>query len=223
MSLSSEATSDVLFSLMRGITNPKEIAEHIGDSPPSVVEQLNKLREAGYVRRAEKQGKIQPYEIDWERLILDAIRASPMLNDGLIARELAGEVPLTQERRSYWDVLTTRLWKNHSSRLLIRRYFEAVAKREAKIDVYLTLEYRAGGGSALRGVRTLVEVMRDFEQALLKIFPTLKRDIFSAKGLVELYDLLKIWYNLILEAVEVLSLRPLQEAFGPVLAEGFQA
>lgn len=217
MALSSEASSDVLFSLMRGLTSPKEIAEHVGDKAPSVVEQLSKLRKAGYVRRAEKQGKVQPYEIDWEKLILDAIRASPMLLDGFIASELEGKAPSIEGKRPDWEALTRRLWKNQSLRLLVRRYFEAIAKREDEIDVYLTQEYRAGGGASLRGVQTLIEVTRDFELAVIKVFPTLKRDILAAKGLGELYDLLKIWYYFALEAVVVLSVRPLQEALSPMM------
>ena len=153
--------------------NPKAIADHSGDSPASVVEQLNKLRAEGYVKRGQKDGKYQPYELHWHKLILDAIRVAPLLVDGLVALNNSGQGDESDRR-------IASLIQNGQLHSFIRRFVEAVARRETEADVYSTYHYREGGGSPLKGPRrTFSAVMRDFEYGLLSTFSNLERSEFA--------------------------------------------
>jgi len=212
LSLLSEASSDVLFSLILGLTNPKVIAEHIGDSPPSVVEQLNKLREEGYVKRGEKEGKYQPYLINWDRLVYGAIQVAPLLIDGLVTLNTAG-------RGEEGENKIKALRQNAQLRSFIRGFMEAVARRESSVDVYQTYRYRAGGGSPLRGWRTFNELMRDFEHGLLFMFPKLERGKFQANSMLELYDGLKLWNDFCELALQRLVAKPFKDEIQRALSE----
>lgn len=206
MSLSSEASSDVLFSLMAGRTNPKAIAEHIGNTPGSVVEQLNKLRKEGYVKRTEKDGKIQPYKIDWDNLIRAAIWAAPLIMDEGVMATISGKGPTSE------DFVKT-LHGNMQLRTFLKQYFEAIAKREVEVDIYMTYEY--GGGHGKVG-RTIYRVMDDFEKALLHSFPKLERGAFISAGLKDLYEGLKLWYDLCQKALEHHTVKPFDQALKSV-------
>jgi len=198
----SEATSDVLFSLMRGLRTPKEIAEDVGDSPTSVVEQLNRLREAGYAMRTEKEGKLQPYEIVWKRLLRELVSHAGLLYDGYIIAVFQGEktdIPAALKR---------------SGQLLdfLRSYLVALAKRESRVDIYLTYTYRFGGSWSPKISRTLEAAMYEFEMSLLQSFPTLDESQFKAKGKADLYNALKTWYQLCFTALQKLVMEPYMRA-----------
>jgi DNA-binding transcriptional ArsR family regulator len=62
--LENEGTSNVFCSLLRGNTSPKEIADDLGIKSPSVMEQLERLKELRIVRPDKKEGKYQRYAID---------------------------------------------------------------------------------------------------------------------------------------------------------------
>jgi predicted transcriptional regulator len=66
--LTNPGTSRVLFQLILGVTNPKEIADKLGVLSPTVIQQLHRLRNIGIVRLGEKRGKDQHYEIVSDRL-----------------------------------------------------------------------------------------------------------------------------------------------------------
>jgi DNA-binding transcriptional ArsR family regulator len=55
----------ILLLILSGVTTPKGLAEELGVAPSTVVFHLNRLKRAGILRRAEKIGKFQPYEVDW--------------------------------------------------------------------------------------------------------------------------------------------------------------
>jgi len=208
MSLLSEARSDVLFSLILGRTNPKAIAEHIGDSPSSVVEQLNKLREEGYVKRGEKDGKYQPYLINWHRLIDEAIRLAPLLSDSWGVLYTANKDE--ESERGYKSIR-----RNVQLRKFIRAFIQGIARRESEVAVHMSYYYREMVEEPLRGWRTLDAVMRDFEYGLLFIFP--KLDKSAMKGMSELYEGLKLWYDLCELALQSLVAKPFKEGIQRVL------
>ena len=62
--LENEGTSNVFYSLLRGNTSPKEIADDLGIKSPSVMEQLERLKELRIVKLDKKEGKYQRYAID---------------------------------------------------------------------------------------------------------------------------------------------------------------
>ncbi len=62
--LENEGTSSVFGSLLRGNNSPKEIADDLGIKSPSVMEQLERLKELRIVRLDKKEGKYQRYAID---------------------------------------------------------------------------------------------------------------------------------------------------------------
>jgi len=196
--LRSEATSDVLFSLMRGKRTPKEIADDIGDTPTSVVEQLNRLREAGYVVRTEKEGKLQPYEIMWKSLLRDAISHAGLLYDGYIVAIHQGET----------TDIPAALKKNEQLLDFLKRYLFAIATRESRVDVYLRYSYRFGGWWSPKISRALEAAMYEFELSLLQSFPTLDESQFKAKEKADLYNALKTWYQLSFTALQKLVMEP---------------
>jgi len=208
MSLYSEASSRIIFSLLLGISNPKAIADRIGNTAASVVEQLNKLREEGCVKRVEKEGKIQPYEIDWDNLIKAAILASPLLMDAGVMFTITGKGP-------DWEQITRTLSGNIHLRSFLKKYFEAVAKREEEVDIYMTYEYRGGHGKV---GRTIYKIMQDFEVTLLHNFSRLDREKMDAMGELDLYEGLKLWYEFCQEALNHHLAKPFQQALDETLS-----
>jgi DNA-binding transcriptional ArsR family regulator len=72
--LSNPRTSQVLFLLMEGVDTPTSLAERLKIKPPSVMEQLARLRKIQVVKVGEKTGKEQHYTIDWGKLAEETIR-----------------------------------------------------------------------------------------------------------------------------------------------------
>jgi DNA-binding transcriptional ArsR family regulator len=68
----SPVTSQVLLQLMEDVDTPTDIAKKLRIKPPSVMEQLGRLRRIGIVRPAEKTGKHQHYAINWDAFAIEA-------------------------------------------------------------------------------------------------------------------------------------------------------
>ena len=67
--LTNPGTSRVLFQLIMGVKNPKEIADRLGVLSPTVIQQLHRLRRVGIVRLGEKRGRDQHYDVVWDKLL----------------------------------------------------------------------------------------------------------------------------------------------------------
>jgi len=68
--LSNPGTSRLLFQLiMIGPMTPTQIAEKLGVKPPSVMNQLARLRRVHLVKLGRKEGKQQWYQLEWRRLV----------------------------------------------------------------------------------------------------------------------------------------------------------
>lgn len=75
--LSNPGTSKVFLCLVKGITNPKAIADELKISSPPIIQQLRRLQKLGLTELGAKEGKAQNYKINWkafvDRLVSDAI------------------------------------------------------------------------------------------------------------------------------------------------------
>lgn len=67
--LNNLGTSKVLYLLLSECKTPKELADSLGIKPPPVIEQLRRLQKIGIVRRGEKKGKLQEYEINFDKFL----------------------------------------------------------------------------------------------------------------------------------------------------------
>jgi DNA-binding HxlR family transcriptional regulator len=56
-------TSRVLYALLEGPNTPTELSKSLRVAPPGVMQQLHRLERIGVVRRGEKRGKSQYYEV----------------------------------------------------------------------------------------------------------------------------------------------------------------
>lgn len=66
--LNNLSMSKVFYAIVSGKRTTIGISSYLKVGPPSVSEQLDRLRQIGMVRRREKEGKHQPYEVDLDGL-----------------------------------------------------------------------------------------------------------------------------------------------------------
>jgi len=117
--LASVDCSEVFFQLLLGRTTPKEISEKLGISPPTVVEHLRRLRELGVVRLGGKEGKFQPYEVDWKGFA--GVVLGHVYTPGVLKRLDPGKVGRLRE-------ILDRLGKEEAFLELLRLYFSGLAR-----------------------------------------------------------------------------------------------
>ena len=67
--LSNPGTSKVFLYLVKGITNPKAIADELEIKPPPVIQQLRRLQNLGLVELGKKDGRAQNYKILWKNFV----------------------------------------------------------------------------------------------------------------------------------------------------------
>jgi len=179
--LRSSAASSVLFQLIAGRRSPIEISRAVGDSSPAVIRQLWRLRKAGAVKLGEKTGKFQNYDVNWERLVEEAVDRMINLGTAMVLASLSDNV----ERFNLLEDVKRKLKKNKHFRSLFRLFIEEEAKRRETADVYLIT------------TETFQDAIRKFENFLPRLFPSLKKDVADPEK-AELLSLLKT----LCEAVE---------------------
>jgi hypothetical protein len=106
--LASVGCSEVFFQLLLGRKTPKEISERLRTSPPTVV-----------VRLGRKEGKFQPYEVDWEGFAREVLRRA--YTPGILERLEPGRVGRLRE-------ILERLGKEEAFLELLRSYFSGLAE-----------------------------------------------------------------------------------------------
>lgn len=72
--LSNPRTSQVLFLLVKGVDTPTSLAEILKIKPPSVMEQLARLRKISVVVPGKKTGKEQHYSVNWAELAEESVK-----------------------------------------------------------------------------------------------------------------------------------------------------
>jgi predicted transcriptional regulator len=181
--LRSRAVSDVLFQIIAGERSPIEISRAVGDTPPAVIKQLWRLRKAGVVTLAEKAGKFQNYNVNWERLMEEAANRMISLGTAMVLASLSNNV----ERYNLLASLGDKLKKNEHFGSLFKAFFEEEAKRRETTDVYLTTE-------------TFQDAVSKFERFLPSFCPSLRVKSTDA----ETKELLSLFKTLC-EAIEEAS------------------
>jgi len=102
--------SRVLYSIVSGKATTIGISDYLKVGPPAVSEQLERLRLIGIVRRREKEGKQQPYEVDLEGLSKLFLNRSTgrlyqvLTNTTIYPRD--AKLRQILGRPEYWEVLT---------------------------------------------------------------------------------------------------------------------
>lgn len=139
--LSNLGTSHTFYELVLGNSTITDIASALGIKPPSVVEQIIRLQNAGIVRPGKKLGKFQHYEVDWEKFAVIFLERAPRITRMkiLMKRQL-------RDNR-YFHVLLTEYIRNYA------RFYKRGYKK-----------------------RTISSAIEEFEEALIRIFETLKME-----------------------------------------------
>jgi DNA-binding transcriptional ArsR family regulator len=108
--LNNLSMSRVFYSIVDGMTTTIGISDILKVKPPAVSEQLERLRQIGVVRRREKQGKHQPYEIDLDGLSeLFLTRSTARLHRVLADTTIYPKDEKLRKilgRPEYWEILT---------------------------------------------------------------------------------------------------------------------
>jgi len=111
--LSNVGTSRVLFLLVLGVKTPKALAEKLGVRPPSIIDQLHRLKKVRLARLGKKVGKEQHYEIDWNRLVDVSVHRSlhlpqPDIKEQdaaeLLAKQFLGKEKFREFMKSYLEI-----------------------------------------------------------------------------------------------------------------------
>ena len=135
----------VLLLVANGIDNPRSIADFLEVKPPTVIYQLRRLRKVRLIEFGAKDGKIQHYIINWKEL---SEAFSRIIGRSKNMKEMS---------------------ENSHFRTLLEEAFYAAGK----FAVRCNLDARR---IRLPGWRTSLEdFFREFEVALIKSFPELKR------------------------------------------------
>lgn len=162
----SVGVSSVFFKMVLGKTNPKQIADSLETSPPTVMGHLHRLKEIG-VKLGRKEGKEQHYEIDWGRFARAFLQRSYTLS---LLRSSGKKEELEEMKR-----VMEELGKSEGFRELLKRYLEKLAENMER---------------GLYPQRTLWGIVYGFEDSL-EVLPRLKVKLGEkGRGLAEL---LEVW------------------------------
>ena len=194
-SLESEAASSVFFELVLGVDTPRQIADSLRETPPSVIEQLHQLQKAGFVRLGRKEGKFQHYEINWDRFMKECLDWAPHLTNAIVIASTE------RDEREYakLEKLKKDLRKNKYFQTLFMNYFRRVAEMRQRVDVYL-IDTNFDTISAAIGV---------FEESLIRLFPSLKKE---GKGAAKFLSLIETWVNAVSRSL-LFRQGPVEESF----------
>ena len=123
----SVGTSSVFFQIVLGRNTPKEISEATKTKPSSVVEHLNKLVEMGILRQAEREGKFQPYEVDWSRFVRVLLEHTYTPQSQEAALKAGIEAEAVREEQKRLKSAMEELAKSREFELLVSGYFRKLA------------------------------------------------------------------------------------------------
>jgi DNA-binding transcriptional ArsR family regulator len=144
--LSNPRTSQVLFLLVLGVDTPTSLADKLKIKPPSVMEQLARLRKIHVVELGKKTGKEQHYMIDWGGLAEETIHRTlkPRYAPGVIRHKQGTEFVNRFPKfrvflRTYLKHILSQLDKGdeHAKRLI--RYEESPTVWQLLDSLHLTL------------------------------------------------------------------------------------
>lgn len=156
-------TAKVFYKLVSGKTNTKQLAESLNVSPPSISEQLHRLQTLGIVKLGKKEGKVQPYEIDWKIMTQVLVEESPKLKFILTFKPKSKvEKKLSIRPKRMAEMVKVQLPKEERFQKLILEYFKGLSLR---------LEYIGYSESV-----TLQNAIEDFEAFLIRVITGLKHD-----------------------------------------------
>lgn len=178
----------VLLEIALAATTPKQIALSLGKSPPAVMKQLNWLRERGWIRRGEKKGKLQHYEIVWNKIISFFLRKAPKLN-------YVNNIEIQQ-----FPSFVHKLSRNERFKELFIYYLmERYRSRKA---LFGTLGFNIP--------QSVPQLMENFENSLIYLLPKIKKKP-KTKEDKELFRLLEKWRENASDYIP--AYRPLESAF----------
>jgi DNA-binding transcriptional ArsR family regulator len=175
--------SKVFYQLLLDHTTPKEIASNLKIKPPTVVEHLRRLQNAGIVEIGIKKGKYQHYKINWKRFISEFLERVPTLVNYEVMLEVAPDLVKEKKEIEEYTKKQIRSFKKISKELEENEYFKKLIKGYFKgltdLAEFGTLKL------------TLYDAIENFEDALRSV-PLLKRRTKNTK-LSRLFYLLEKW------------------------------
>lgn len=171
--LSNPGTSRLLFQLiMIGPMTPTQIAEKLGVKPPSVIDQLVRLRRIQLVKLGKKEGKQQWYQLDWRRLV-----------DVGVTRAFQLPQPDLKEDAQI-EALTDQFLENHLFRDFFKNYIE-IRLTETPFNLIIARQW------------TFAQLMEDFRTTVVGMLsdkPFLES--LEPHDPHELEDLRRLWNDL---------------------------
>jgi predicted transcriptional regulator len=182
-SLTSPATSAVLFNLILGRRSPIEISRSVGDTPPAIIKHLWKLRKENLVTIAEKSGKLQNYSVNWDRLVKSGLELMTNFKTAMVLASLRGD----EEKHHMLDDIGRKLSENEHFKSLFKAFMEEEAKKRETEDVYLVT------------TKTFKDAVEKFEKFLPQLLPLLKTE-FAEQEKAQLIKSLKVLCEAIEEA-----------------------
>ena len=136
--LDNEGTSKVLYCFACGYFSALDVARILHRQPPAVAEHIDRLLEFHHIRKGQKVGKFQHYEVDWSSLVKYAVESAPHLTDSIvIIRNSNGlhDFDLISMKR-----LKHRLSENRRFRMLFEHYLVAAARKELEFELSKTVK-----------------------------------------------------------------------------------
>jgi DNA-binding Lrp family transcriptional regulator len=104
---SNPGTSKVFLCIVKGITNPKAIADFLNIKPPPVIQQLRRLQKIGLVKLGTKVGKEQKYEIVWISFL------NLFLDNAVKERVSPNDIPISSAEKEKLTITEIRSLKNN--------------------------------------------------------------------------------------------------------------
>jgi DNA-binding transcriptional ArsR family regulator len=195
--LANVGMSKVFYSILNGSTTSKAISQELKITPPSVMEQLHRLRKVKLVKHGKKDGKYQYYEVDSEGLATLFLN-EPIFNLRQIIRFTDSDYLKEQLTRNYWEFLTAGkdLTKDDIVPTLTLRLYE----NRLWVKYLLTyLKCYASPAVTSLGARPLLEAVRSFDEGVrvkcFKILGEFHSETWNQLDVSkkELLKLLHIW------------------------------
>lgn len=162
-------------------------------TPPNVIQHLHHLRDLGIATRGTKEKREQPYLINWDRFRDICVDLFPDL-DASVLRDAEILKHHEEQKHKLGRGEEVKAWMKQSPAFVeflkayfIRRYewyFEARKGTRGELNEWLTYTFP-----------TILEGIHEIENALHRTFPKMNWKQVKDQSLVDLKDLLQVWYT----------------------------
>jgi DNA-binding Lrp family transcriptional regulator len=169
-----EEVPKILAGKRRVRRTPSEVSKVVKVKPPGVMEQIRRLEKFGVVKKGEKIGRSQYYDIEWEKV------------DRLFIDRILGTIPeeWVPETKKWVPVPGVKRVKESREKMLKNKYFGFT------VVTYLTFL----APDAIRMKMTVDMAIDNFARDIVWIFPHLKPKV-KDRAAREFLSELEKWYE----------------------------